>query len=510
MDEIITLSRLLSKQKIKQINIITENGHFKGKAKSLYEGIRDKKINNESEAIKLLGYSSRKDPAFKKLKQRLLQRLINTLFFIDINQYGRSEYASNMHAVYKNWAACQLLIERLEKATAVQLAQKILRNALRMELLDIVLFSARYLYRHFSIYEFNDKKAKYYERLMNKSFGLIEDEAFAEKYFIELANLILKSKNIKRLELQKKYKPKIEILKEKILNNDFYYFNLFAHDAIYFYYYLLRENGSLLQITLSGINYFKGKRGFSPVAAFSYSIKLGVVYINTGEIKKAKSIFLNIDPIPTPGKVNWYNLMNYITVVHILEKEYQKAFKYFKQAIVHPGFAKLGDVFREPWLIKEAFIHFLIRMEKINPYVEKGPSLRPFRLGRFLNDMPHYSKDKKGLNITILIIQMLFLILDKKYNAAIDRIDALRQYSYRYLRQNESFRSNCFIKMLIKVPEYGYHPVAVKRHTEDLYIRLLTTSTNIDEQSNEIEVIPYENLWELVLELLEKRRRGDL
>ena len=61
--------------------------------------------------------------------------------------------------------------------------------------------------------------------------------------------------------------------------------------------------------------------------------------------------------------------------------------------------------------------------------------------------------------------------------------------------------------MLLKVADVDFHPIAAKRHTKDLHDKLLASNPSVNFQSTEIEVIQYEKLWEIVLELLEKNKR---
>ena len=187
----------------------------------------------------------------------------------------------------------------------------------------------------------------------------------------------------------------------------------------------------------------------------------------------------------------------------IFLQKYQYALEVLSIATRHKEFDRLDKSFKEPWLIKEAYLNFLIKMKKVDPSPFK---LRSFKIGKFLNEVPTYSKDKRGYNIAIIIIQLLFFLLDHKYSKFIDRIDALNQYSYRYLRNDDTLRSNCFIKMMLKLPDTNFHPVAVQRHTKKLYKKLSQTKPDIREHSSHIEIIPYETLWEMVLELLEKQK----
>jgi hypothetical protein len=125
-----------------------------------------------------------------------------------------------------------------------------------------------------------------------------------------------------------------------------------------------------------------------------------------------------------------------------------------------------------------------------------------FRISKFLNEVPVYSKDKRGLNIAILIIQFLFLLHKRRYSELIDRADALKQYCYRYLRKDDTFRSHCFIRMLLQIPRADFNRIRTERYAESYMKKLKSVPLIVSDQSIEVEVIPYDDLWEMTLELL--------
>ena len=103
------------------------------------------------------------------------------------------------------------------------------------------------------------------------------------------------------------------------------------------------------------------------------------------------------------------------------------------------------------------------------------------------------------MNIPLLIAQMAFLIIRGEYSKAIDRIEALEKYSSRYLKDSDTFRSNCFIKMLVVIPKQGFNQKAVERHAEKFYDRMINSEIELIVQPFEIEIMPYENLWEILM-----------
>ena len=103
------------------------------------------------------------------------------------------------------------------------------------------------------------------------------------------------------------------------------------------------------------------------------------------------------------------------------------------------------------------------------------------------------------MNIPILIAQMLFFIVRRQYNHAIDRIEALEKYSSRYLRNDETFRSNCFIKMLLEIPKNSFNRLRVERAAQKYFERLIDSEVELINQPFEIEIIPYERLWAMIM-----------
>ena len=125
--------------------------------------------------------------------------------------------------------------------------------------------------------------------------------------------------------------------------------------------------------------------------------------------------------------------------------------------------------------------------------------LPDFKLGKFLNTTPVFSKDKMGINVSILLMHIAYLLQRKDFNAIIDRTDSLNQYAYRYLRNDDSFRSNCMIKMVIQMTKADFNKVRTERYTIDLRKKLSSVNLSGSGENIEIEIIPFEILWEIML-----------
>jgi tetratricopeptide (TPR) repeat protein len=290
-----------------------------------------------------------------------------------------------------------------------------------------------------------------------------------------------------------------------------YDFNYQARNALYFKAYLENDLDRMIDLSKDAVAFFKTKEGFLKLGEFSFLQKLGIAYQARKEYSNALDVYHQAFKLnPREGNTPWYNIRNHIFNVHLHLREYQEAYKYLLEATSHKSFKQLYNLSKEPWILKEAYMHLLIKMGKVAEDKDSKHKLRPFRLSRFLNEVEHFSKDKRGLNIAVNIIHALFLFLQKKDDEFERRLAALGQYSFRYLRRDETLRSNAFIKMLQKLPDAGFHPLRVKRYTDKYYKRMVEAPMVIQENSKEVEIIPYEHLWEIVLELLEMRLNKEI
>jgi hypothetical protein len=157
---------------------------------------------------------------------------------------------------------------------------------------------------------------------------------------------------------------------------------------------------------------------------------------------------------------------------------------------------------QESWRIYEAYTQFLVKTGDVTA----DGDTKKYKAARFLNEVPKFSKDKRGANVPILFARILHAIADGKQDHLVDSTEALAKYTSRYLRDDNQLRSNCFINMLMQVPEGNMHPEAVARKAQKFVDRLKETSVQIADQPFELEIIPYEKLWEIVLSLLQKQR----
>ena len=502
MNTLTSLIKLLSKQKLKQIEIITEEVHLSPKTKTLYEGFKNNEFKNDDEAALKIYNSDATNSSYKKLKYRLTQRLINTLFFIDVQSYSKSEYQKALNRCFKNWAAAKILNDKGQRTVSLELFEQILKTSIKYDIVELSLLILKDLRMEYGLYIDNkykfEKYCKKYEEI--KSIYDLKDQA--EYYYIYFGQLVSKSKSYNFNDNVRIKLEEAEELRVSIKDIDSYYLRYYSYNASYFGYIIKNDLAMQIDVAKNAIRYFQEKSGFKKTGIYSFTQKMGISYLSNKAYNKAIDCFKYCIEFKLPeGSLNWLYIRKYFFQVYILRKDYLSAYKLISNVTNNKSFTKINETYREPWYLKEAFIHFLIKIGKINPEESDAQKLRPFRLSRFMNEVTMFSNDKRGLNITINIIQMLFYIVDERFDDALDKLSSLRQYNFRYLKRPEYARSSNFIKMLLKIPEGDYEPKKIRAKAQKYHQALLDNPSDYSEHALSIEIIPYEQLWEEIMSI---------
>ncbi|RMG80319.1 MAG: hypothetical protein D6714_14840 [Bacteroidetes bacterium] len=509
MDVLKDIIRIITRNKVKRIEIIGQPGTRKSQTHQLYEGICEGKIERDEDIARVFfGEGDNAQIYATRLKRQLYKRLINTIFFIDVNQPGFNEYQRAYYNLYKNYAAIRVLIGRGSRTAAMDLIKKTLRKAVKYEMTELVVSLARELRMQYGIAEGNRKKFEEYRDLGKKYREILEVEIEVEEMYIDLVIHFVSSKSPQKhlLSAAETYRKRIEPLLP--LYNS-YWFKLYAYLTLSIRYEIGNDHHNALRISQEAIDFFESRPHLASKSAIGhFHLKMLSFYTSTKQYDKGEASAQKGLETFHAGTSSWFLILANTITLFFHSKQFSRAFSTFIQASTHPAFKSIPQEHRENWLLIEAFIHYLISIGKIDPAgVEGADQLKKFRYSRFINEVVVYSKDKRGYNITFLILQILFLLQQKKYDQVIDRTESINMYCHRYLRQDETLRSNCFIKMLMTLPAARFNRTAAIRRTQKLAEKLKSVPIEKASQSSELEIIPYETLWEFVLESLDHNFR---
>jgi tetratricopeptide (TPR) repeat protein len=251
----------------------------------------------------------------------------------------------------------------------------------------------------------------------------------SEELYCRLISLYHRA-NISKQEIHEKAKVYYEELKPIMDEFDTYKIHLcgrLIHMAIHM---SINDYVNTVKACDEAIDFFEGKSYVSALALQTFLNQKLICYTQLKKYEAGRDAAIRSNSIIQEGKFNWFKNLEIFFILCLHTQKYQEAYEVFDQVINHKllKFQPKGIV--EIWKINEAYVHYLVILGKVRPRRDDD-RFNKFKLGRFLNEVPSFSKEKRRRNIPILIVQILFLILQKRYNDAIDRIETVDKYCYR-------------------------------------------------------------------------------
>lgn len=511
MDKLRSLARLIDKHKIKQIDIVgLQTSSSPTKLYQLYEGLVSGDITSDETAIARLygnaGDSQDEAGAFKKLKQRLEYKLCNTLFFIDQNEAKFNNTSSAYYHCHRSLAAFKIMIGKGVRKAAIPFGEKAFRQAVKFGITSIAADLANDLRNHFAVNEADEKKFEKYDRMAEQYNQLRQAELRAESLY---ANIMVKvtakrSSDPEWADKAGAYATQLEHIKRELPLLSFRFIHLFyLIKALQFE--IRNDLPNLIKVCEEAQRTYEDPAlRMPPASCFNIGFRLLQAFTQTQQFDKAHRVLDYCNTLVPEGSANWFLLRYAEVVLGFYADDFDRAYTAYRTAVDHKAYDQQYRMAAERWMMTEGYIQYLIAAGKIQ-LQDPFSSPKKFRLQRFLNDFIVFSKDKTGYNVDLIVLQVLFLLQKRDYEAILDRIDSWQKYASRYLNKSENKRSRIFLKMIFRLPKYFFKRTLVENKTKPIFERLQGVSFSTPQVTADPEMIPYETLWTFVLDSLDDR-----
>lgn len=502
MEELKELVYILSFNKTKKIRQYGFLQDETGRLLEFYKGLVDQKWSTDEEAAQALLNVPAKHKTYRRLKNNLKEELLNAFLFLDVTDGSYTNFQKSYYENYKKLAQFYIVKGKSAKKTAYELGKKVLKKAIDFDFTTIVLEVARSLRKTNAAYFGNEKEHEYYSVLIDQYLKILNLEIKAETSHTSIARFYAKSKATKNhifdqfIEDYKQFSPYLGIV-------DSHNFNINGYLTGVNLYMSINDYKMTSQICQQAIKYFENRHYNHRVAKLIFLYQYVVCTMQLARYEEGKIAIEKCYQLVKNGEHDWFRTLENHLLLCLYTSEFDKAWELFQTAKKSKGFKHLLPTVKERWVLHEAYIYFLLEIKKIE--ISSNPS-KKFRVSKFLNSVPPaYSQDKRGLNIPILIIQVLFLWNHNKFDDAYQRIEALLKYNSRHLKKEDgTYRTECFIKMLEIAAKNGFQPNETRKRVEKYAQLLNEAEIVIANQSAEIEYIPYHILWKFGLEILDR------
>jgi hypothetical protein len=429
---------------------------------------------------------------------RLRRMLLDTLFVMDISPEHFSEYANRRYKCEKDVFCCKVLVRLGGREYAYNLALKALKEAERLELTGLE-YDLLKLLRQVSYQSGRKTDHQRYNERLEKAAIRLADEQRAE--FILESFLIdyTRSTHDEPASGAEMLRSVIEVEALFKKHNTFDLGNSYFHLASYAYQASLQFDKAI-DVCHAALKFIKKRPLFTtPHRLLAYNISIMMSAVSSGNIHVAEAGQKECINLARVGSNNWFSVCDIRFLLMMQKREFRSALTFAKTVMKHERFPVQLEHLRMKWELYKAYAEFATGVPYTQPISRR---IDPKERKTLFIPMPEYESDKAGLNFASIVLQLLNLFDSRQYLAAFERLDALRMYSTRYLK--ECPQAATFLKIFAIASE---HHDDLKQ-LEKLIPPLITAMEKQQKETGYLEglqVIPYPILGDLLFERLMRK-----
>lgn len=465
--------------------------------RQLFDLLASGKIKSDEDALLELPSINGSSSNLATLKSKLKERLNDALLLVEFNDTETNSRQKAYLECIKKWASITILLSRNCRDLGMQRLEQLLRYTRRFEFTDMTIEILYMLRLQSGLIYGKEQTYHEYDALLRHYQDVRSKEDLAETLYADLMIDFVNSKSEKR-EIAEKAAIHFQEIAPHLKTFDTYRLHIFGRLVQIAIYDNRNDHQQVVQLCASAIDFFNLKpyKSYSALQVFYYSQLVG--HLNLRQFGHCRAVANQYRGFFQVGSFNWFKWEELHFLAEFNAGEYEAALAIWIRATDRVEFTELPPAIAESWKIFEAYLLFLMR----SGHLKERKDGRRFRIAKIWNEIHFSSRDKSGMNIPVLIIQFLLALADKEYGQCIDREESLAKYRTRYLKPDNAARSHYFFKMLELIPKSDFKSATVSLNAAPLLDRLMAASQHLTNQNFEVEVIPYEKLWEIVLSVL--------
>lgn len=457
-------------------------GGLKGE---LYSLVNEKNYDEQKvkEHFNKIGKIKQLHSVNRHLKEYLLESILTT------SLYTLGKALQRRIRLLKRQLQARILLYTGSKIAGVKLAIDTIVIAEKSQDFETAHALCRELINEFSTGQPDTHKYRKYRKKMEKVWQYLTEELLAEKTYGD----ILHCHNAK--EPISEFPERILQLDQIAITNKYYKFNYFYYSTKSFYYQLTKDYQQLIENNKAAYDFFEGlNMDLHYVTKSGFLSALIPYYIIKQKFGLADTTIHTCLEMPPKGSYNWHRILTYKTASGFYSNKPSISLSAYKMA---QSIKKKFDnrIISEKWHLVNGYLALYHKSQRIH-YPTK------FRLSKFLNVKEEQRNDEQKANL--IILELLHLLADGKRPLFLDKLERVEGYITSRFRAHTYNRTRHFLRLLKSIVKGNYHIPLVKAHAKKQLKNLENTKNDLDVHTIDLEIVPYELLWEVALGFLRK------
>lgn len=466
----------------------------------LYDHLASGQVSTDQDALEKIDSLQHSASILATIKSKLKDRLNEALLLIDFND-ADSNYRQKVYLdCIKKWASIHILLSRNYRELGLQRMEQLLRYTRKFEFTELTIEILYMLRLQNGLIYGREQQYCEFDALLKHYIEVRTAEELAETLY---ADMMINYVNIKsdKLEIAQQATILYEQIEPRLKVLDSYRLHLFGRLLQISIYDNRNDYHKLIALCEDAISFFDQKpyKSFNALQVFYYSLLVG--YLNLRQYERCRTVATRYVELFKEGSYNWFKWVEMYFFAEFHAGNFEKAEEIWYKAVNRPEYPDLPPYIAEAWKIFEAYFLLLSRAGRL----KSKRDIKKSRLGKIWNEIHVSNRDKSGMNIPILVAQFLLSLADREYGQCIDRQEGLAKYRTRYLKPDNAARSHYFFKMLELIPKFNFDLALVRANAAPYLAKICAIPLEAANQNFEVEVIPYEILWNIVLSLLQNK-----
>lgn len=493
MKLLIELTRIANLKRISKIDVF-EGSSLRNKSSKFnefYEGLIHEQFRSDREAARKLYKTTPGDDRYRQLKSRFRKRLLNTLFFINVNTSVKPLYEQAYLDCQRDWALVNILKLYDADISVPYLARQVLSTAQKHHFTELIVGAATLL-REIAAKEGDRKSYTRYVDILEQMLPIFHAEQQAEAIYHEV-NLRHQTGDLELTSSDwKGWTDQLIALSEQHPVPRIYYISNLVSALQYQHAgrwelscEICRQAGPYMQ---------DREDQFSSEQIFRIQYLLMQSYLHMGSFEDARAQSENTLKLLEEGSSQWFSYLDLYFLLSMHTGHYAIAFAILQQVMQRKDFAMLEEESKHQWKLYKAILYYLLTIQQDGKRLRQTRFFHDFQVSSFLEDPALFPKEQRIFSVWMLIIQFLYAVEQRNLELSNDIIFRLKQYTRRQLHPERQARVIEFIRCLTQLPKGDFDANKV-RFANKYYHRLLATSYRYDGQLDQLEIIPFHTLW---------------
>ncbi len=458
----------------------------------------DSGIQNDDEAAKQIYQTPKPGAKYTKLKSSFAASAFNTITFLDPQVRGASKFTQAVFKAYKNLFIISILLRFGSRKGAIALATRTLAISEKYELhhvsIEILEQLRTHAYQIGKKTEF-EKYAVRYERTSELLASEARLRTIEQRLRMGPSHSLYIDETLQRPVHDALEKIKTEVNKNDTFNNRLVYFRM-----QYMYYQFAGSPSKSIAACNEALLFLKRFPHLSPPSRFGeFELYKLENHLLTRDYKRCKEAVLECAKYYKQGSNMWFSYKEEQFLLLMQTTEISEAKNIYSEIIMHPRYDSQPLDYRERWNIFGLYLDYVAIPIKKKPYL-----LRQNKYRKVIKEFPSYSKDKRGFNVALLVLNILLLLENDKKDILIEQFEALSTYRFTHLHGKNSFESALLFKLIKLMVVNDFDAKKILKKAVPIEIKLANTKPSRGEILEHVQIMPPAWMWQRMKEALLK------